>query len=187
MLFTALATALLSTLAAAAPATPEKRTTTPSGIINPILSQYNVFTGAVTYNTGVGYIFKAPGTSPSITTLLSFTFPAESAGKTCSLMFPLDDTAVTKGSQRAQAFSSLKPAEKTTDTWPDGNLRDQHLGDLFFQSGVGASWETTYGPYAGDTFPCPAGYKLGAELVGRWDSVEISWDQSLSGPYIEYY
>lgn len=187
MLFASVATAFLSALAAAAPATPEKRTTAGSGTIYPIVSQYNVFTGAVTYNTGKGYIFKAPGTSPSITTLLAFTFPADTAGKMCSLRFPLDGTAVTTGSQRAQVFSSLKPAEQTTDTWPDGNLRDQHQGDLFLESGVGASWEATYGPYAQESFPCPAGSKLGLELVGRWDSVEVSWDQSLSGPYIEYH
>lgn len=181
MLFTTL-TSLLATLALAAPSKPAPRSTQ---IIHPVHSQYTVSTGAVSYNTGVGRIFKSPS-SPSITTLLSFAFPASSAGKTCKLHFPLDASATSTGSQRAQVFSSLRPADQTTETWPDGNLRDQHLGDVRFVPGHEVIWEATYGIYASGPFPCPAGHKLGAELVGRWDSVDVTWDANLSGPFISY-
>jgi hypothetical protein len=177
--------AILS-FAAAVLAAPSSKREVPPATIDPILSQYNVATGAVTYNTGVGLIKKQYGNTPDTTTLMSFEFPASTAGYKCEILFPLDSASTATGSRRAQVFSSLKPATETTTTWPDGNLRDQHLGDLYFTAPGGADWEETYGPYAPGVFPCPAGYKLGGECVGRWDEVEIAWTQSsTAGPYVK--
>lgn len=159
-----------------------KRTTTR---IDPILSQYTVWYGAVTYDTGVGLIQKTNGHEPDITTLVKFVFPADTEGQMCEIFFPLDDASTATGSQRAQVFSSLKPAEQTTTTWPSGNLRDQHLGDIRFEVPGGAIFENAYTEYSRGKFPCPAGYALGGEFVGRWDEVEIAWTQSdTAGPYI---
>ncbi|KAJ2891184.1 hypothetical protein MKZ38_000772 [Zalerion maritima] len=176
----------LAAAAVAAPTSSNSKRQTPPATIDPLLSQYNVATGAVTYNTGEGYIFKKNGAEPDITTLMSFKFPDSTEGYNCEILFPLDAASTATGSQRAQVFSGLKPAAETTTTWPSGNLRDQHLGDVKFEAPGGAVYEATYGPYAQGKFPCPAGYKLGAELVGRWDEVTVAWTQGAgAGPYIE--
>ena len=148
-------------------------------------SQYNVWTGAVTYNTQQGLIHKSNGQSADITTLVTFDFPSTLAGRTCAFIFELDDTATLSGSKRAQVFTSLAPAYATTTTWPHGNLRDQHLGDLLFNKPGRATVEATYGDANLNGFPCPAGQTIGGELVGRWDEVKVRWDVNLAGPRIK--
>jgi len=166
--------------ALAAPATIKTR----DNVIRPsVTSNYNVWTGAVTYNTGAGVVHKSYKDA-DITTLVTFDFPASTQGKQCELIFDLDATATASGSQRVQVFSSLKPATGSTTTWPSGNLRDQQLGSLYFPAPPSTGvWEET-GTTSSGKFPCPAGQTLAGEIVGRWDQVDIKWNAAVSGPKI---
>jgi hypothetical protein len=99
---------------------------TGSNIIKPrVNSLYEVWTGAVRHNTTNGKIFKDSKTT-NITTLLTFDFPLESKGKTCSFYFNLASNALVKVSSTRQldVFTSLAPATGSTPSWPSGNLRD---------------------------------------------------------------
>src|SRR5437773_1456241 len=106
----------------AAPLEPRARTLYPVAT-----SQYNVWTGAVNFKTKTGLIQKTGGKSADITTLVTFDIPEDVGGKQCELIFELDSTATATGSRRAQVFSSQKPATEDTSSWPNGNLRDQHV------------------------------------------------------------
>jgi hypothetical protein len=143
-----------------------------------------VWTGAVTYNTASGKVFKN-GRSADITTLVTFDFPSTiPAGSLCRVEFYLDATSTLTGSERAQIFTSLKPATGSTTTWPSGNLRDQHVGDFHFVKPGNAVVEATYG--GSQPFPCPIGQTLAGEIVGRWDEVDIEWNTAVAGPRIIY-
>jgi hypothetical protein len=159
----------------------------PSNIIRPtITSQYNVWTGAVRYNTPNGKIFK-DGRTTDITTLLTFDFPAASAGKMCSFQFDLssDPTAIVSGTAQFDVFTSLAPAHRSTTTWPSGNLRDQHFGRMTARRDGEATWVDGF-PTFGKSFPCPAGQTYGGELVGTGDVDHIEWVAANSGPYIKW-
>jgi hypothetical protein len=161
----------------------------PSGadIIKPTTrSQYEVWTGAVHYNLQNGKIFK-DGRTTDITTLLTFDFPSSTAGKTCSFHFVLASEAASKlsGSAQFDVFTSIAPASHDTTTWPNGNLRDQHIGRMqAFLSGE-ATWVNGF-PTTGKSFPCPAGQTLGGELVGTGDVDDIEWLAGNSGTYIQF-
>jgi len=179
-------TLILSAIGALAVPTKNTPRSTPSRI-DPELSHYNVWTGAIDHDVATGLVQKTNGPEPDITTLATFAFPASTAGRECQLMFPLDASSTATGSRRAQVFSSLAPAEQDTESWPPGNLRDQHLGDVVFSVPGGAEWEATYNDYARGRFPCPADFSLALELVGRWDEVTIKWTQGAAGPYVKVY
>ena len=89
-------------------------------------SQYSVWTGAINYNTTTGRIFK-DGRTTDITTLLTFTYPAASAGRTCTFHLYLDTASTLTGTRTFDVFSSLYPAARSTTTWPPGNGRNQQL------------------------------------------------------------
>jgi hypothetical protein len=161
---------------------------TGSNIIKPTTrSQYEVWTGAVHYNLPNGKIFK-DGHTTDITTLLTFYFPTAAAGKTCKFHFYLADESTSKlsGSSQFDLFTSLAPATQDTTTWPSGNLRDQHFGRLTAYLPGEATWVDGF-PTAGQSFPCPSGKTLGAELVGTGDVDDIEWLAGNSGSYIEYF
>ena len=158
----------------------------PAQVIYPdVTSQYKVWAGAVDRYTERGRISK-DGTTTDITTLLTFSFPAESAGKTCSFHFDLSDdtTAKVSGTGQFDVFTSLAPADYSTSSWPPGNLRDQHIGRMTAKAGGEATWVAGF-PTFGQGFPCPAGEAYGGELVGVGDNDLIDW-LSTSGPYIQY-
>lgn len=186
MKFTAaIAAAILGATSALAAPTPNPgppaQVSTPSVLFPSATSLYNVWTGAVTFGSPVGLIQKT-GTTPDITTLVTFDFPSSLAGKTCEFAFILDSTATSTGSQRADVFDSLAPADHSTTTWPNGNLRDNHLGRIFAPAPGTATLEQAYN--GAPKFPCPAGQTLGAELVGVYDVDKISWNVLLAGPQV---
>ncbi|RYN15444.1 hypothetical protein AA0113_g12495 [Alternaria arborescens] len=160
---------------------------TGSNIIKPrVNSLYEVWTGAVRHNTTNGKIFK-DGKTTDITTLLTFDFPPESEGKTCSFHFNLASDASVKvsGTGQLDVFTSLTPATGSTSSWPSGNLRDQHLGRMTAQRGGAATWVSGF-PTLGQGFPCPAGKTYGGELVGVGDADFIEWLAGTSGASIQW-
>jgi hypothetical protein len=149
-------------------------------------SQYDVWTGAVRYSEQRGKIFKN-GRTTDVTTLLTFDFPAESDGKTCSFHFDLssDPAANVSGTGQFDVYISLAPATRSTTTWPSGNLRDHHIGRMRAQPNAAATWVAGF-PTFGQAFPCPAGQTYGSELVGTGDVDHIEWLASTSGAYIKW-
>ncbi|KAH7396068.1 hypothetical protein BKA64DRAFT_675246 [Cadophora sp. MPI-SDFR-AT-0126] len=190
MQFLSAATALAIigfTSALPSPAPEPQYVPTGSDIIKPTTrSQYEVWTGAVHYNTPNGKIFK-DGHSSDITTLLTFDFPAATYGKTCEFHFVLASEATSKlsGSAQFDVFTSLAPATHSTTTWPSGNLRDQHAGRMQAYLPGEAQWLEGFPTY-GKSFPCPSG-TLAGELVGTGDVDDIEWLAGNSGAYIKYY
>lgn len=155
--------------------------------INPTsLSLYSTWTGAVQRYVPSGAIVKPNGRSTDTTTLVTFSFPEETKGKTCELGFYLDASATLGGSKQFDVFTSLAPATASTQSWPSGNLRDQHIGRMTATKPGYATWVDGIGASA-KTFPCPFGQTLGGELVGVNDVDEITWNAASSGPYIRYY
>jgi hypothetical protein len=162
-------------------------TPVPSNVIKPTLtSQYDVWTGAVRHKEQRGKIFK-DGRTTDITTLITFNFPAASAGKTCTFHFDLssDPAAKVSGNGQFDVFISLAPATRSTTTWPSGNLRDQYIGRMRAQPNVAATWVAGF-PTFGQAFPCPAKQTYGGELVGTGDVDHIEWLASTSGAYIKW-
>jgi hypothetical protein len=156
-------------------------------VIRPkVTSQYDVWTGAVHRGTQNGKIFK-DGKTTDITTLLTFDFPSESAGKTCSFHFDLssDASAKVSGTGQFNVFTSLAPAAGNTSSWPPGNLRDQHPGRMTAQQNGAATWVFGF-PTLGQGFPCPAGQIHGGELVGVGDVDFIEWLAGSSGASIRW-
>ena len=157
-----------------------------SNTIRPgVVSQYEVWTGAMTRNTN-GKIFK-DGKTTDITTLLTFSFPVDSAGKMCSFHFDLssDTSATVSSTGQFDVFVSLAPTTKDTMSWPSGNLRNKHLGRMQAKVGGEATWVDGF-PTFGQSFLCPAGQTYGGELVGVGDVDWIEWLAGSSGPYIAY-
>jgi hypothetical protein len=186
------ATALtLIVLASAAPTpnpSPAMPATAPAGYTTLLLptttSQYSVWTGAVTSSASIGKIFKDGHTS-DISTLLTFDFPTSLAGQTCSFHFYLPSGSATgvSGSGAFDVFTSLAPAGASTTSWPSGNLRDQQYGRMNAVVGGEATWVEGF-PLQGRSFPCPAGVRLGGELVPTGDADSISWAVGSAGGYI---
>lgn len=133
-----------------------------------------------------GKIFK-DGRTTDVTTLLTFDFPPESEGKTCSFHFESSSDTTTKvsGTGQFDIFISLAPATHDTTTWPSGNLRDQHIGRMTAKPNGAATWLAGF-PVFGQGFPCPAGMTYGGELVGAGDVDRIEWSVGASGPYITW-
>jgi Ubiquitin 3 binding protein But2 C-terminal domain len=160
---------------------------TGANIITPtVISQYEVSTGAVHYNTPDGKIFK-DGKTTDITTLLTFDMPASLQGMTCEFHFYLDTSSTLSGSEQFDVFSSLAPATTSTTTWPQGNQRDQYIGRMAAYIPGEASWESGF-PQLWESFPCPYGEQLAGELVGTGDQDDIEWlSGNTAGAYIKYY
>jgi hypothetical protein len=137
------------------------------------VSQYSVWTGAVAFQVYDGKIFK-DGHSSDISTLLTFSFPEASYGKSCKVAFTAPSST---GGGQFDVFTSLMPATQSTSTWPSGNLRDQHLGRMQLGADGTASLVSDVAPALVEAFPCPKGV-VGMELVGAGDNVDIKWTQS---------
>jgi hypothetical protein len=161
----------------------------PSGanILHPIArSQYEVWTGAVHYNTPTGKIFKN-GKTTDVTTLLTFQMPTTNGvPQICEFHFYLDNTATVSGSGLFDVFDSIAPATQSTTGWPSGNLRDNYAGRMKVTKPGEAVFQDGYGPDA-RAFPCPDAGLYGAELVGVYDVDDIEWTGAVAGAYIKYY
>jgi hypothetical protein len=104
----------------------------------------------------------------------------------CSFHFDIDlATSEVAGTGQFDVFTSLAPAEKDTNSWPSGNLRDQHIGRMQAKNGDAATWVDGF-PTFGQAFLCPAGQTYGGELVGVGDFDYIQWLAGTDGPYIMY-
>lgn len=181
--FTALIVAAIAGTTLAAPS--ERRQNPPTTLYPIITSQYNVKTGAVAYNTNHGVIDKSTSNNGAdTTTLVTFYIDQSYNGLTCQFVF--DSGENISGSARADAYSAIAPATVNTQSWPQGNLRDQQLGRLVAQSGQPATWEQSYPKRI---FPCAdaAGKYYASELVGVWDNDHIEWTPNVSGPKILAY
>lgn len=155
-------------------------------VIRPVArSQYDVWTGAVHYNTTNGKIFKN-GKTTDVTTLLTFNFPAATNGQLCEFHFYLDSTATVSGTGTFDVFSSLAPATQSTTGWPNGNLRDQYGGRMQANKPGEAVFLAGYGTDA-QLFDCPSSNGYGVELVPTGDVDDIEWVGSLAGAYILYH
>jgi hypothetical protein len=171
-------------LASAAP-TPQGPTAAPAGytlLLPTTTSQYSVWTGAVSAGASQGKIFK-DGRSSDITTLLTFDFPSSLAGQTCEFHFYLPSGSAVSGSGTFDVFTSLAPAGASTTSWPSGNLRDQQYGRMRAVVGGEATWVEGF-PSQGRSFPCPAGVRVGGELVPTGDADSINWAVGSAGGYI---
>lgn len=191
-------TLVLATFAAALPTSSYTPSPTPSAspnngstatnIIRPkAVSQYDVWTGAVRYQTLNGKIFK-DGKTTDVTTLLTFEFPEASNGKTCSFQFDLtrDSSAKVSGTGEFDVYISQAPATTSASTWPSGNLRDHHIGRMTAKANAPATWVSGF-PIFGQSFPCPAGQVYGGELVGVGSVDSIEWLASAAaGAYISW-
>jgi hypothetical protein len=140
----------------------------------------------VHHNESNGKVFK-DGRTTDVTTLLTFEFPSESKGKTCTFHFDSssDATAEVSGTGQFDVFISLAPATHDTATWPSGNLRDQHIGRMAAKPDGAATWLAGF-PVFGQSFPCPGGMTYAGEMVGAGDTDRIEWLVGTSGPYITW-
>jgi hypothetical protein len=151
---------------------------TPSAIYN-----YDVGTGAIDCHPAGGLISKATNNGGhDITTLVTFTYPPESANKQCALSFYLDPTATLTGSSKIDVFTSLNPAPGCTTGWGPGNLRNNELGRWNAVIGGYATWDWTSSSYLTAPVPCkPVGTVEAFELVGVWDTNEVAWNPAVAG------
>jgi hypothetical protein len=183
--------ATLLSFTAAAPVSQSSTNNTSSPFSQPNIirpsarSQYDVWTGAINYNTPTGKIFKN-GQTTDVTTLLTFDYPAATTGLQCEFHFYLDPTATLSGTGAFDVFSSLAPATESTTGWPPGNLRDQDLGRMQAVLPGEAVFLAGYGNEA-QLFDCPSMVTVGMELVPTGDVDDIEWVGALAGAYILYH
>jgi outer membrane biosynthesis protein TonB len=149
--------------------------------------KYNVRSGAISA-TNKGLVSKGHHNhGRDTTTLMTFTYPAAAAGKKCRFAFYLGDQATLRGTRQLSFFKSSKPAPGPRSSWPPGNRRDRHLGDLKAVRNGYATWDAKYSRYLTDKVPCKAPGTVEAfELAGRGDNVKVEWNPSIGGPRIIY-
>lgn len=192
MLFSTFAIASLVTLVSAAPTAIEKRWPSIPRILRPsVISRYEGFNGAITYNVARGEASKS-GNGRDISALVTFDNTNLDLPATCELRFFLDATDANvqlSGTQQVAIFSSLKPAPAAGSTgWgPPGNQRNEDLGRFSLVRGgdgtliAGQSTKVR-------SFPCPrkgAG-PIGFEVVPLGDRDRVEWSANLSGLYITW-
>jgi Ubiquitin 3 binding protein But2 C-terminal domain len=188
MKFTLAALAAILSFTSALPTGNGTNSPPPDQILRPTsLAQYSTWTGAVTHRALTGLIRKDNGQSSDITALITFEFPASSAGLWCEFDFSLGSASpyTLQGTAQFDIFTSSQPASAVdTTSWPSGNLRDHYGARLqAVKPGVADYLE---GYATGQRkFPCPAGFVVGAELVGVGDVDE--WDAATEGPYIRVF
>ncbi|KAF7554460.1 hypothetical protein G7Z17_g2883 [Cylindrodendrum hubeiense] len=148
---------------------------------------YNVRTGAIeSHKRGVVSKFDA-NKGNDITALLTFTYPAASAGKQCQFAFYLNSGGNFHGSGKLDLYSSNSAAPGPTTGWGPGNQRNKHLGRLSIVRGKDATWDATYNAYLTKKTPCkPPGTVEAFELVGVYDNDFVSWHPNGAGPRIFY-
>jgi hypothetical protein len=171
---------------------PPSQSTNPSGgssFYPSAIYHYDVSTGAITCGVEDGLIEKFPANKGhDITTLVTFTYPEESAGKKCQFEFFLSSASTLEGSGKIDVFTSLNPAPGCKASWPPGNQRNVHAGRLSAHVGAFATWDATYGTsYLTEPTDCKApGTQEGIELVGVYDEDHVAWFPDGSGARIIY-
>lgn len=106
------------------------------------------------FNTGTVQIFTDSTTLDQVSTLVTFSLPAESFGKQCTLHFIPQSVS---GSGQFDIFSSLAPASPTSTN----NQRNSFLiREQAFVDSSPIPVDT-----ASDQFPCPSATTFGIELA----------------------
>lgn len=119
-------------------------------------------------------------------TIATFQFGDDVAGKTCQLVFELDDDDTSEGTKTMDVFNWTNPedlenlvsgkAVKKVQT----KSRDEHAGRILVSAPGTATWIMNYGEWP--SIPCPAGELIGIEFVGVGDEVEVAWVPGVTGP-----
>jgi hypothetical protein len=127
-------------------------------------------------------VVKNGNPADETSTLVTFDFPAESAGKTCELIFELWDRDISTGTQTLDVFTYTDPPATAVElvTVAAFKGRDHHAGRIQVPKPGNATWVMSYDGWP--TIPCPAGEVLGIEYVGAGDAVEVRWDIGVTGP-----
>ncbi|KAH8892952.1 hypothetical protein GQ53DRAFT_764047 [Thozetella sp. PMI_491] len=108
-----------------------------------------------------------------ISTVVTFTYPTNVAGKTCYLGLPLGPSAELSGSMQTDVFQTWAPVE----TCPSySSNRGNELGRLNLVAGGDASWAWTSSGYMTAPTPCPApGTVEGYEFAPVWGATGDDW------------
>jgi hypothetical protein len=120
-----------------------------------------------------------------LTTVLTFTYPPASLGKTCQFAFSLAPTDTCTGTKQLDVWTSWSPVATCGGT---GNHRDNQIGRIAVAAGQEATWVATYGTYMSVPTPCEApGTVKGMEVSGVGDADHVVWWPAVSGPKIIYW
>jgi hypothetical protein len=115
------------------------------------------------------------------TAIVTFDFPADSAGKKCELLFELwGDRDHSTGTQTLDVFTYPDPPKGLSALAVEILGRDVHVGRIVAPLQANATWTQSYHGYP--TIDCPAGRQLGFQYVGAGDRVEVRWDIGVTGP-----
>lgn len=181
------ATSADATVSTAAPASTVD-TYGPLETILPVYtSTYHSDNGAVDFSVSRASVSRHTWNNGKDTSaLVTFKVPEYHSSRQCQVVFDLTAySAYASGTQKAQLFTSLAPATASANSWPSGNLRDQHLGTINVIPGGRASWEagSGVGATAQGYFSCSevAGKVFGGEVVPVGDNDEISWTANYDG------
>ncbi len=151
---------------------------------------YDVATGAIECGPRTNRVAKSVSDGGRhTTTLLTFEYPAASAGRLCRFGFRLGAADALSGDRGGlvDLFSSLAPAPGCTTGWGPGNRRDLPVGRLRPVLGGDAAFVDTFTTYLTEPSPCRAPGTVEAfELVGVYDDVHVEWEPSVSGAFISY-
>jgi len=159
---------------------------TPNPLHPSYVHNYNVWSGALTYNPTYGRIRKT-GYSPDITHIATFWFPWYLKGRHCRINFYLDQYSINTGSKKFDIFTTLqRPPQHSTTSWPPGNQRDQHWGRRRAHRPGFATVVPGY-PNKAYNFPCPYGKYKSYEFVGVNDKVHIRWNKNTAGPTVRWW
>lgn len=149
------------------------------------ISIYHGFGGEIKFNSPYGQISRQQSGNDDISTLITFTFPEETRGRTCEFNFELNDAGsftIAPGNNAFDVFRSTQVATEDSAGWgPPSNYRDVQLGRMKAVAGGQASVD--WGTF---TFPCPVGETKGFEVTPTGDSIFIQWNEPNDGPWIRY-
>jgi hypothetical protein len=151
-----------------------------------VISLYHVSSGQIEYNVETGHIHRAQSSGNDISTLATFYIDPSYSGKQCSFSFDVDRTIHFDPKPALfDVFTSQMPAYESKATWPQGNLRDQHVGRMRLSEQSGPATFEAGQPTAAKLFPCHVGY-LAGELVPVGDVEDVCFiPSSTAGPYIQ--
>lgn len=180
-LLTLLISATAASLAAAAPSIAARQK------IGNILYPYRTFRHWVQDGKIVNdpqdqlLIVKNGVAADETTTIVTFNFPEDSAGKTCELIFELwGDRDHSTGTQTLDVFTYTDPPQSFSALAAEIKGRDEHVGRIVAPLQANATWIQSYDGWP--TIECPAGQLIGVQYVGAGDAVEVRWDIGVTGP-----
>lgn len=133
------------------------------------------WSGQNTCNPSQCRVSKAPSNNGhDLTTMLTFSIPADFSGKTCWLEFNLPSGP---GGKQVDIYRQWAPVSACPS---QGNNRDLHLGRMTIPAGGGRlTWTDRYSGWMTGPGECPQrGQVFGVEIVGAGDEEEVAWRQA---------